>query len=154
MATHQDRFAPLTPSDDDKALAAESVRCLSRHVRQSHGLTLQVKGQSGPESEFVLPAGAVQLLGTILTEFARGNSVSALAVQTELTTQEAAELLNVSRPYLIKLLDQGDIPHHRSGTHRRVALNDLLDYRRKAEERREEALAELAELGQELDSDN
>ena len=154
MATHLDRFAPFTPSDDDKALAAESIRRLGRHVQKPHKLTLQVKGQNGPEAELVLPAGAVQLLGTILTEIARGNSVTAVAVQAELTTQQAADLLNVSRPFLIKLLDQGDIPHHKSGSHRRVASKDVLDYKRKTDEHREAVLAELAELGQELDSDD
>jgi excisionase family DNA binding protein len=154
MATHLDRFASFTPSDDDKALAAESIRRLSRHVRQPHKLTLQVKGQKGPEAELVLPAGAVQLLGTILTEIARGNSVTAVAVQAELTTQQSADLLNVSRPYLIRLLDQGEIPHHKSGSHRRVALKDVLDYKRKADQRREAVLAELANVGHELNSDD
>ena len=154
MATHLDRFAPFTPSDEDKALAAESIRRLSRHVRKPHKLTLQVKGQKGPEAELVLSAGAVQLLGTILTEIARGNSVAAVAVQAELTTQQAADLLNVSRPYLIKLLDQGKIPHHKSGSHRRVALRDVLDYKRKVDQHREAVLAELADLGQELDWDH
>jgi excisionase family DNA binding protein len=154
MATHLDRFTPFTPSDEDKALAAESIRRLSPHVRKPHKLTLQVKGQKGPEAELVLSAGAVKLLGTILTEIARGNSVAAVAVQAELTTQQAADLLNVSRPYLIKLLDQGNIPHHKSGSHRRVALQDVLDYKRQADQRREAVLAELADLGQELDSDD
>jgi excisionase family DNA binding protein len=150
MATHLDRFARFTPSDEDKALAAESIRRLSRHVRKSDKLTLQVKGQKGPEAELVLSAGAVQHLGTILTEIARGNSVATVPVQAELTSLQAAGLLNVSRPYLIKLLDQGKIPHHKSGAHRRIALKDVLDYQRSADQRREAVLAELAELGQEL----
>jgi excisionase family DNA binding protein len=154
MATHIDRFASFTPSDEDKALAAESIRRLSRHVRKPHKLTLRVKGQKGPDAELVLSAGAVKLLGTILTEIARGNAVAAVPVQSELTTQQAADLLNVSRPHLIKLLDQGTIPHHKSGSHRRVALKDVLDYKRSADQRREAVLAELADLGQELDSDN
>jgi excisionase family DNA binding protein len=96
----------------------------------------------------------VKLLGTILTEIARGTSVAAMAVQAELTSQQAADLLNVSRPYLIKLLDQGKIPHHKSGSHRRIALKDVLDYKRSADKCREAVLAELADFGQELDSDN
>ena len=154
MATHLDRFAPFTPSDEDKALAAESIRRLSRHVQKPHRLTLQVKGQKGPEGELVLSAGAVKLLGTILTEITRGNSVAAVPVQAELTSQQAADLLNVSRPYLIKLLDEGKIPHHKSGSHRRIILRDVLDYKRDADERREAVLAELADLGQELNSDD
>jgi excisionase family DNA binding protein len=152
MAMHLDRFAPFAPSDEDKALAAESIRRLSRHLRKPHKLTLQVKGQKGPEAELVLSAGAVKRLGTALTEIARGNSVAAVPVQAELTSQQAADLLNVSRPYLIKLLDEGKIPHRKSGSHRRVALKDVLDYKRRADESREAVLAELAVLGQELDS--
>jgi excisionase family DNA binding protein len=154
MSTHLERFAPFTPSDEDKALAAESIRRLSRHVRKRHKLTLQVKGQKGPEAELVLSAGAVKLLETILAEIARGNSVAAVAVETELTSQQAADLLNVSRPYLIKLLDQRKIPHHKNGSHRRIVLKDVLDYKRNADQRREAVLTELAELGQELNSDH
>ena len=104
--------------------------------------------------DLVLPAGAVKLLQTILTEIARGNAVTAIPVQAQLTTQEAADLLNVSRPHLIGLLDKCEIPHHKIGAHRRVALNDVLEYKLKVDARREAALAELAELGQELNSDD
>lgn len=154
MATHLDRFAPFTPSEDDKALAAESIRRLAPHVRRPRKLTLQVKGQEGGEVDLVLPAGAVTLLQTILTEIARGNAITAIPVQTELTTQQAADLLNVSRPHLISLLDKGELPHHKAGTHRRVALKDVLEYNHKIDARREAALAELAELGQALNSDD
>ena len=154
MATHLDRFAPFTPSEDDKALAAESIRRLAPHVRRPRKLTLQVKGQEGGEVDLVLPAGAVKLLQTILTEIARGNAITAIPVQTELTTQQAADLLNVSRPHLISLLDKGELPHHKAGTHRRVALKDVLEYKHKIDARREAALAELAELGQALNSDD
>ena len=115
MTTHLDRFAPFTPSEDDKALAAESSRRLAPHVRRPRKLTLQVKGQKGAEVDLVLPAGAVKLLQTILTEIARGNAITAIPLQAQLTTQQAADLLNVSRPHLIGLLDKGEIPHHRSG---------------------------------------
>jgi len=97
---------------------------------------------------------AVQLLTGILAEFARGHTMTAYPIPTELTTQEAAELLNVSRPHLISLLERHEIPYHKVGTHRRIALSDLLEYHRKSQARRDAALDELAGLGQELDSDD
>ena len=80
--------------------------------------------------------------------------MTAFPIPTELTTQEAADLLNVSRPHLISLLDQQEIPYHKIGTHRRIALSDLLEYNRKSQARRDAALAELADIGQELNSDD
>ena len=80
--------------------------------------------------------------------------MTAYPIPTQLTTQEAADLLNVSRPRLISLLDCDEIPYQKVGTHRRIALSDLLDYNRKSQARRDAALAELADLGQELNSDD
>jgi len=80
--------------------------------------------------------------------------MTAYPIPTELTTQEAADLLNVSRPHLIGLLDQNAIPYYKVGTHRRIALSDLIEYNRKSQARRDAALIELAEVGQELNSDD
>ena len=80
--------------------------------------------------------------------------MTAYPIPTELTTQEAADLLNVCAPHLISLLDQHEIPYHKVGTYRRIALSDLLEYHRKSQARRDSALDELADLGQELNSDD
>jgi len=80
--------------------------------------------------------------------------MTAYPIATELTTQEAADLLNVSRPHLISLLDQHEISYHKVGTHQRIAPSDLLEYHRKSQARRDAALDELAGLGQELNSDD
>lgn len=149
-----DRFAPLAPSDADRAVAAESVRRLAPLARRQRQLTVHVQPDDGPAERLVLPAVAVQLLKTILAELAQGHAITAHPVPSVLTTQEAADLLNVSRPYLIGLLDQGAIPYHKVGTHRRIALPDLLEYHRKVDARSDAALTELAEIGQELDSDD
>ena len=154
MAAQLDRFAPVTPSDDDRALAAESIRRLASLMQRAYTLTLHVQADEGPGEQLVLPAVAIQLLKTILAETAQGNAVTACSVHAELTTQEAANLLNVSRPHLIGLLDKGEIPHHKVGTHRRVMLRDLLEYKHRVDARRDAALTELAALGQELDSDD
>jgi excisionase family DNA binding protein len=139
----------VTPTADDAALAKESVERLSAHLGDAGGVRLQVKSGQASE-ELVLPASAVRLLVRVLTELGRGNGVTLTPIGAELTTQQAADLLNVSRPHLVKLLDEGAIPSRKVGTHRRVLLEDLLAYKREFLARRQAALAELAELSQDL----
>lgn len=89
----------------------------------------------------------------ILAELADGNAVHVVPVHAELTTQEAADLLNVSRPHFIKLLEDGALAFHRTGKHRRVRFADLMQYKEARERAREQAMAELAQLSQELGMD-
>ena len=133
MVAQRESFGPVTPSEADRVLAAESVRVLAPLAHGTSELTVLIEGENGSGERLVLPAPAVQLLTRILTELARGNAMTAYPIAAELTTQEAADLLNVSRPYLISLLDQQKIPHYKIGTHRRIALADLLEYRRKSQ---------------------
>ncbi|MBB5366172.1 helix-turn-helix domain-containing protein [Deinococcus humi] len=97
-----------------------------------------------------LPAGVAALLHSILGEVAKGHAVQVLPVHAELSTQEAADLLGVSRPHLVKLLEEGALPHHKVGTHRRVKLDDVLTYRHQRDQDRRQALQALADLDQEL----
>ena len=139
----------VTPTGDDAALARDSGERLAAHLGVPGGLRLQVQG--GPEGEeLVLPAPAVRLLVRALVELGRGNAVTLTPLHAELTTQQAADLLNVSRPHLVKLLDEGTIPSRKVGTHRRVLLEDLLAYKREFLARRQAALDELAGLSQDL----
>ena len=98
-----------------------------------------------------LPTSALRLLVNILAEYAEGNTVKVVPVHAELTTQEAADMLNVSRHHLVKLLEEGALPFHKAGKHRRVRLADLLKFKAQREQASEEAMAALAKQAQELD---
>ncbi|WP_231742110.1 helix-turn-helix domain-containing protein [Stieleria varia] len=103
------------------------------------------------ETEIEIPPSAVQLLGALLTEFAKGNAVPMFPVHAELTTQQASDLLGVSRPFLVQQLEKGALPFRKVGTHRRVLLKDLMEYKESMDRKRHEALDELAAQAQELD---
>lgn len=140
----------VTPTKADSALAKESGQKLAVHLRDSSGLRLEVRSGTSTE-ELVLPPSALRLLLRVLTEMGQGNAVTLTPLRAELTTQQAADLLNVSRPHLVKLLDAGAIPGRKVGAHRRVLLEDLLAYKRDFQARRHAALEELAALSQALD---
>lgn len=95
-----------------------------------------------------IPPAASDLLLKILEQMAKGIEVTVIPIETELTTQAAANVLNVSRPYLVKLLDSGQIPYRRVGAHRRVKVQDLLGYKQSNEARSKAALEELASEAQ------
>ncbi len=140
----------VTPTDADAALAQESGRRLAEHLGRSEPLRLELRTDAARE-ELLLPPPALRLLLHALTEMGRGHAVALTPVHAELTTQQAADLLNVSRPHLVKLLDEGAIPSRKVGTHRRVRLEDLLTYRREFLAQRQAALEELTALSQDLD---
>src|SRR3954471_6735029 len=130
---------PAAPSRHDAAMAAEASRALS-----PFGHVLELRLQLGDGGVLLLPRPAVDLLRRALAEIARGHAVAVTAVEAELTTQEAANHLKVSRPHLIRLLEEGKIRFRRVGTHRRIRFGDLEAFRAKAEEDHRQAMATLA----------
>ncbi len=103
------------------------------------------------DTDLVLPRHALALLRDLLSEMAKGNAVTIVPTHAELTTQEAANILNVSRPHLVKLLEHGDIPFSRVGTHRRIRYQDLLAYKTERDRKNQEAMDQLVKQAQELD---
>jgi excisionase family DNA binding protein len=141
---------PIQPTEEVSALAADASRRLFRVIGANTRESCVVRFESAPDEPVVLPAAAVRLLGALLAELAKGNAVTLMPHHAELTTQEAAELLNVSRPFLVTLLEGGHLPFHKVGTHRRVRFADLVIYKRRRDAESEAALQELAALSQEL----
>jgi excisionase family DNA binding protein len=106
----------VTPTKADSVLAKESSQKLAVHLGHANGLRLEVKTGTTSD-ELVLPPSVLRLLLSLLCELGQGNAVTLTPIRAELTTQQAADLLNVSRPHLVKLLDEGAIPSRKVGTH-------------------------------------
>lgn len=141
----------LTPSAADTQLAQESSRQLTKILAaKKDSVQVCIRADGRKEQTVAIPLAAFHLLTNILTEMAKGNAVTLIPVHAELTTQQAADLLKVSRPYLIELLEKGAIPFRKVGTHRRILFQDVMAYKRETDQARLKALEELSALDQEL----
>lgn len=140
------------PRDREVQAARESQRALAAYLEtQKETQEIQILGADNAVHPTLMPTSALRLLLTILTELGEGNAVSVVPIHAELTTQEAADMLNVSRPHLVKLLEDKILPFHRTGKHRRIKFADLLAYKAKRDGESHAAMAELAKQAQELD---
>jgi excisionase family DNA binding protein len=146
----QEILEPVIPTEEESRQAQESVRRLAPHLNVRRGLQVQIVEDDLPKETLVIPAAAVRLLADTLTEMAQGNTVTLIPIHAELTTQQAADFLHVSRPFLIGLLEKGEIPYRKVGTHRRVLFRDVLEYKERIDAAREATLDELAAQAQEL----
>jgi len=138
----------LPPTPQDVALARSSAQKLARYVNSERPLGLHIR-QEGRDDAIELPAGAVGLLMDILEAMAAGRGLTLVPEDAELTTVQAAAILNVSRPFLIKLLDEGAIPHRKVGTHRRLRMEDVMRYKASIDREREAILEALTQEAQE-----
>jgi excisionase family DNA binding protein len=111
-----------------------------------------LRPETGEHDALIVPLPVVVMLAQVLGLLEKGQGIQVVPERAELTTQQAADMLNVSRPYLIKLLEAGDIHYRMVGTHRRVAFGDVLEYKRRDDQRRSEVLDELTSLGQEIEA--
>jgi len=133
------RNEPTLPSKQDSNLAGVGLELLSNEA------ILKLEGQN---ESLALPPSVTKLLKRILSEMAQGNAVDVVSLNAELTTQQAADLLNVSRPFVVKLLDANELPHRLVGRHRRVMLKDVMSYKDSMQRKSLNAMDELAELSQ------
>jgi excisionase family DNA binding protein len=136
--------AMTEPTPELAEKARDAIRGLAVVRGQDAEAELQVRPAHGPKATIHLPREAFNLLLEILGQMANGNAVTIVPIHAELTTQQAADLLNVSRPYLVQLLESGRIPHRRVGTHRRVRFGDLMEYKRGDDAKRQATMEELA----------
>jgi len=142
---------PVRPSAEDVSAADKALEQLRTYLAQHPDGPTHVRLVGDDDgSELVVPRVAVELLTGVLAHLAAGRGVSIMPAHAELTTQQAADILNVSRPYLIGLLESGEIEHRKVGKHRRVKMESLMDYVRRDDQRRREAADELTALTQEM----
>lgn len=136
------------PDPEAAALARESASELARLLAEkpeAERAQIRLDG-----ADLIVPRQAVSLLRDILAQIAQGNAVTIVPTHAELSTQEAATILNVSRPFVVKLLERGDIPFRKAGTHRRIRYEDLMSYKARMDADSHEAMDALAAQAQEL----
>ena len=143
-------YRQLPPTERESIIARTSKQLLSRYAREDQPLTLRVIDTDHDEP-LELPAGAVTLLLDILGAMASGQGVTLIPEDAELTSVQAADILHVSRPFLIKLLDEGKIPYRRVGKHRRIRMEDVMNYKQAIDQEREAVLERLVADAQEQD---
>lgn len=139
------------PTRKEQKIARENKEILDRIAGKlktsTKEIEIEVQGEKDP---IKIPVSALHHLNTIIDLMAQGKAVIVNPVDAEITTQEAADLLNVSRPFIVKLLEEGEIPFHKVGSHRRIKLKDFLAYKNQYKNKQCEALDELAKQAQEL----
>jgi excisionase family DNA binding protein len=143
-ATVVDR-EPAAPAEEERALLAEVYRALHREPAARPQLLLDPHGEA-----IQLPPSLLRVLKQVALALLQGDAVAIYPVHKELTTQQAADLLNVSRQYLVRLLEEGKIPYTKTGTHRRIRFSDLMAYKAQRDAERRRQLDELAQLSQDL----
>jgi excisionase family DNA binding protein len=146
-----ENFETVAPTEADALLARESSRQLAAH-KLGRRSSVRIRFlDDGEEAETIaVPTSALRVFLHLLVEMSQGNAVTLIPTHAELTTQQAADLLNVSRPYLVKLLDERKIPCRIVGKYRRVRFDDLMAYKRKDDEARAKILDQLTAEAQEL----
>lgn len=150
MAT-LDLTRAVLPDEKEIAAAVASSRQLAAFLTTKFETRrIELIDETQQREIIELPTFALRLLGEILSELAMGNAVKVVPIHAELTTQEGADMLNVSRPHLVKLLDNGALPHTKTGRHRRIKFADLMTYKLQRDQASRDAMKELAAQAQEL----
>jgi excisionase family DNA binding protein len=137
------------PSKQERKLAQESYSSLISAIEQLKTDEVEIEIEETSD-KLVLPVKALNLLGDILKAMSQGKPISIVPLATEVTTQSAAEILGCSRPYLVKLLEEGKIEYTKIGKHRRIKYEDVIDYKKKMKEEQKNHLIEIMNKDEEL----
>ncbi len=149
MSSPHSRMALPVQVEVDAAI--HSQRSLAAHLAtETETQRIQIFDDNNQPHQMELPTKALRALVEVLAELAEGNAVQIVPVHAELSTQEAADILNVSRPHVVKLVEEGHLPFHKTGKHRRVRLVDLLQFKAQRDKASQDAMAELTQQAQEL----
>jgi excisionase family DNA binding protein len=135
------------PTPQEIEQAKDSSRTLAKYANADR-VQLSLKGSNGQSDDLILPGHVLQILLEVLAEMGKGNAISLVPMHQELSTQDAAHLLNVSRPFLVGLLEKGEIPFRKVGAHRRVYLRDVMAYKERTDKQRGKVLDDLTALSQ------
>lgn len=135
---------PIAASERERPVLSEIDHLLNARYEQSPKLV----GPNGEQIE--LPESVFRVLRQVIHALAQDQAVSVVPVHKLLTTQQAAEVLGMSRPYLVRLLDAGEIPFTKTGTHRRIRFDDLMTYASLRDAHRRKGLSRLTRMSQEM----
>lgn len=155
MGTVEERRSLLPPAmtEQEIEMARVAQRCIMEALDHSRAASITLTSDTGEHPVVELPPQALRFIAQLLGALSEGRPVTVMPAKQELSTVEAANFLNVSRPFVIKEIDEGRLPHRMVGTHRRIEIGDLMDYAKKMRERQRTALDRMAENARELGLD-
>jgi len=137
----------------DMAMVRVAQRCIMASLDHSRAAAITLTTDTGEQPTVAVPPAALRLIGQLLGAMSEGRPIVLMPTEQELTTVEAANFLNVSRPFVIKEIEANRLPHRKVGSHRRIALADLMAYAQQMRARQASALDRLAENARELGLD-
>lgn len=142
---------PLSPKDKEMVRVAQ--RCIMAALDHSCAASITLTTDTGEHPTVQVPPAALKLIGQLLGAMSEGRPIALMPTDQEFTTVEAANFLNVSRPFVIKEMEAGRLPHRKVGSHRRIALEDLLAYGHQMRARQTHALEKMADNARDLGLD-
>ena len=150
MPSTAQKIGDRLPSADERASANQLRKILASHLSEGGNQILTALDSKGQKAEIVLTPAISQLLIEMLRHIGKGDAVTLVPVSQMLTTQQAADILNVSRPHLVSLIEKGLIAHTMVGRHRRIQAEDLFRYKAERDHSRDVALSDLANVDADL----